>query len=284
VRQHIELARILDRSRHSDRSDSALSAQSCDAARGGFAAFAFHSAWHNCCRIFASRGNPGEMVPFSANLHARIFQVDLRGIEMKQPATRELFDYWNCLRGDRAAPDRAEIDPAAIRNVLADTFMLEVDADHQFPIRLSGSRFNALFCCEKKGHSFIDMWSAEEARKIAAVLLTVIDAACPFIAAAAAAPEGYPEQKLELLFLPLRHGAESKARILGSLSLLRKPAWLGLLPVDALALGSLQKVDGSAASVASAPNPNPFRPAPCVPHGGADFETRGHLRVFRGGR
>ncbi|MGP0059591.1 MAG: PAS domain-containing protein [Beijerinckiaceae bacterium] len=200
---------------------------------------------------------------------------------MKQPATRELFDYWNCLRGDRAAPDRAEIDPAAIRNVLADTFMLEVDADHRFPIRLSGSRFNALFCCEKKGHSFLDMWSAEEARKIAAVLLTVVDAACPLIAEAAAAPEGYPEQKFELLFLPLRHGGESKARILGSLSLLRKPAWLGLLPVDELSLKSLQKVDGTASIAAT---PKPLRPALPVPHGGADFETRGHLRVFRGGR
>ncbi len=199
---------------------------------------------------------------------------------MKQAATRELFGYWNSLRGDRAAPERAEIDPAEIRNVLADTFMLEVDVEHRFPIRLSGSRINALFCSEKRGHSFLDIWSVAEARKIAAVLLTVIDAARPFVAEAAAAPEGYGEQTVELLFLPLRHGGEFKARILGSLSMIRRPAWLGLLPVEKLALRSLQKVDCSAAG----PDPDPFRPAPPIPFGGAAFETRGHLRVFRGGR
>jgi hypothetical protein len=213
---------------------------------------------------------------------------------MKQPVTRELFDYWNRLRGERAAPDRAEIDPAAIRNVLADTFMLEIDAERQFPIRLSGSRMNALFCCEKKGHSFLEMWPAAESRKIAAALLTVIDTACPIIAEAEAAPAGYGAQGLEILFLPLRHGGESKARILGSLSLMRRPPWIGLLPTSKLTLKSLQKLDGSAivfttgtslgAPSSNAPSMDPVRAAQPVLNGGADFVTRGHLRVFRGGR
>jgi hypothetical protein len=208
---------------------------------------------------------------------------------MKQPTTRELFDYWNRLRGERAAPDRAEIDPAAIRNVLADTFMLEVDGERQFPIRLSGSRMNALFCREKKGHSFLDMWPAAESRKIAAALLTVTDAACPIIAEAEAAPEGYGVQGLEILFLPLRHGGESKARILGSLSLIRRPPWIGLLPTSALTLKSLRKIDGSTVVFAAGPSLNapggaPIRSAQPALNGSADFEMRGHLRVFRGGR
>lgn len=201
---------------------------------------------------------------------------------MKQAATRELFEYWTRLRGERAAPDRAEVDPAAIRNVLAETFMLDVDTEHKFPIRLSGSRINALFCQEKKGASFVDIWPAAEAPKIAAALLTAIDAACPFVAEAATAPEGYAEQKLELLFLPLRHGSEYKARILGALAMARKPAWLGLLPVKKLVLETLQPLDRTPAKIET--TPVPLRLAPPAHKGLAAFETRGHLRVFRGGR
>ena len=46
---------------------------------------------------------------------------------MKHPSNRELFDYWNERRGERLAPERADIEPAAIRHVLGDTFVLEVE-------------------------------------------------------------------------------------------------------------------------------------------------------------
>jgi hypothetical protein len=54
---------------------------------------------------------------------------------MRQPVTRELFAYWDRLRKGRAAPERAGIDPAAIRNAPADTFLLEIDSACLFPIR-----------------------------------------------------------------------------------------------------------------------------------------------------
>ena len=67
---------------------------------------------------------------------------------MRQAATRELFDYWNRLRGERGAPERSEVDLAAISKLLADTFLLEIDVAHRFPFLMSGSRVNALFCDE----------------------------------------------------------------------------------------------------------------------------------------
>ena len=45
---------------------------------------------------------------------------------MKHPSNRELFDYWNKRRGERLAPERADIEPAAIRHVLGDTFVIEM--------------------------------------------------------------------------------------------------------------------------------------------------------------
>ena len=106
---------------------------------------------------------------------------------MKHQATRELFDYWNRLRGSRAAPERAEIEFAAIRNLIADMFMLKADAAHRFPFVLSGTRFNALACAEQKGCSFLQLWAPQEQRNIAAMLLTVMDASCPVLATAIAA-------------------------------------------------------------------------------------------------
>ncbi|MEJ1934798.1 PAS domain-containing protein, partial [Nostoc sp. NIES-2111] len=72
---------------------------------------------------------------------------------MKHPASRTLFSYWDTLRGERTAPERSELDPGAIRNILADTFILEVDAGQTFPFRLAGTRVCALYGRDLKGVS-----------------------------------------------------------------------------------------------------------------------------------
>ena len=163
---------------------------------------------------------------------------------MKHPATRELFNYWNDLRGERAAPERGEIDPAAIRNVLADTFMLDVDLAQRFPFRLAGTRVNGLFDADQKGRSFLGLWRVEERRNIAAVLLAVADGACPVVAGAVAAPPGQSECMFELLFLPLRHHGKTHTRLLGIVTAAARPAWIDLLPIGTLMLRSLRILDG----------------------------------------
>jgi len=40
---------------------------------------------------------------------------------VKHPSVRELYRYWNAQRGLRAAPERSDIEPGAIRRALADT-------------------------------------------------------------------------------------------------------------------------------------------------------------------
>jgi hypothetical protein len=142
---------------------------------------------------------------------------------MRQSATRELFDYWTRWRGDHLAPERSEIDLAEIRGVLAEIFMLDVDTARKFSFLMSGSRVNALFCAEQKGRSFLALWPPREAHNITAVLLTVVDAACPVIASAGARPEGYADADVEILFLPLRHG-DAQARILGLMAPARQPS------------------------------------------------------------
>jgi hypothetical protein len=155
---------------------------------------------------------------------------------MKQAATQELYSYWNGLRGERLSPERGEIDPTAIRGILADTFMLEVDAARDYPFRLCGTRFNALFLADLKGRSFHSLWAEANRRDIAAMLAHVCDHAAAIVAAVSAAPRQRAPIDLELLLLPVRHHGKTHARILGCLVPAQLPTWIGLLPADFLAL------------------------------------------------
>ncbi len=92
---------------------------------------------------------------------------------MRQTATRELFAYWNAIRRERAAPDRAEVDPAAIRSILSDAFMIEADGEGGHPLRLTGARLNALWLAEMKGRSFIELWG-EDGRLVAINHQTIV--------------------------------------------------------------------------------------------------------------
>jgi hypothetical protein len=165
---------------------------------------------------------------------------------MRQKVSKELFAYWNELKGARAAPDRSDIDPMAIRQILADTFIIEVDQDCVFPMRLSGTRLNALWLREQKGLSFIDLWRKEDRRGVAAALLTVIDGASPIVAGARIHAPGDARLDLELLLLPLRHFGKTHSRVLGALSPTHQPEWLGLQRAGPLELVSLRVVDAAA--------------------------------------
>lgn len=205
---------------------------------------------------------------------------------MRHQTTRELFQYWNALRGRRAAPDRADIDLAAIRSLIADMFMLEVDAAHRFPFVLAGTRVNALACAEQNGRSFLKLWPEHEARNIAAMLLTVMDASRPMVATATAAPAGGSNLEVEILFLPLGRHRQARARILGLIAPEAPTSWLGLRPIEDLKLQALHMIEDSVTSrefdvrtqfrtaLASAQARQADRPVRNVRH----------LRVIEGGR
>ena len=84
---------------------------------------------------------------------------------MKHPSTRAVFDYWDeKARRPAGARARADIDPAAIRHALGDTFMLAADFVDQLRFRLAGTRVCALFGREIKGEAFATLWSETSAQ------------------------------------------------------------------------------------------------------------------------
>jgi hypothetical protein len=202
---------------------------------------------------------------------------------MKLATTRELYAYWNEIRRERLAPERADIDPTAIRGLLGHTFVLETDRAGRFPFRLSGTRLNALFMRELRGSSFLGLWQSAERRQIAELLLSVLDDVMPLIIGAGAAPLGHVAVDLELLLLPLRHRGKTHARILGSLTPSRQSSWFGLIAAEALMLRSVRVLKPGAdtfaplLATANSPAANDGAIRPSV-------TRRLHLTVFPGGR
>ena len=198
---------------------------------------------------------------------------------MKLATSQELHAYWSLLRGARSAPERAEIDPGAIRGVLADTFILEADPSARYPIRVSGARTSSLFARELRGASFVELWRAPDRDEIATILSSVAREAAAVVAGASSDPTGAQPLDLELLLLPLRHHGKTDARILGALTPAALPSWLGLFPAGPLSLLSLRvlrRADGALRA-----GPDDVAPARAFGRPAA-FARYGHLFVHQG--
>jgi hypothetical protein len=195
---------------------------------------------------------------------------------MKNAASHALFTYWDTIRGDRLAPERSEIEPGAIRTVLADTFMLDVEADGTHPFRLAGTRVCALFGRELKDTPFSNLWRSPDnalGAEGGALVNAVCDETRPIVGGVAGRTFDGDELELELLMLPLRHRGRTHARVLGCLSAAHLPPWFGLTPLESLRIVSLRIIRGT-----------PRLEAPADAAGTSLVgNRRGHLRVFEGG-
>ena len=207
---------------------------------------------------------------------------------MKQSASRQLYSHWNDMRRGRASPERADMDPSAIRGCLADSFMLEIDRGLTYPFRLCGTRLAALFTHEPKGRGFLEFWDAESVRDIASLIACVHDETTIIVAGVAAGASGAAPCDYELLMLPLRHQGKTHARILGCFAPVALPAWLGLVEGHPLALRSWRSINQAAlrlADVAMAQTDRgAFGAAGVFDRRSDAAQRRAHLVVHEGGR
>ncbi|TIN14099.1 MAG: PAS domain-containing protein, partial [Mesorhizobium sp.] len=94
---------------------------------------------------------------------------------MNQNGSITLFHYWNRLRDGRPAPKRSEVEPADIKSLLADTFILEKDTRGEAVFRLAGTRLCAVYGRELKGFSFPSLWREKDQRLISKLIQGVFD-------------------------------------------------------------------------------------------------------------
>jgi hypothetical protein len=208
---------------------------------------------------------------------------------MKQNGSINLFQYWNRLRNGRPAPKRTEIEPADIKSLLADTFILEKDTRGEAVFRLAGTRLCAIYGRELKGFSFPSLWRASDQRLVAKLAQGVFQSKSVVVMAFEGHSRNGRSTAFELLLLPLDGGIESP-RSLGVISAAGRPFWLGADPVVDAVLESVRVVDPDLEPMylknrpaVTVPSLEPSYSALSEPSLGSARRIR-HLLVLPGGR
>ena len=94
---------------------------------------------------------------------------------MKHPSSRDFFAYWDKKRGEARAPDRSEIEPGAVRELLGDIFVLSYDSEAGYPFRVAGTRVCALLGRDLKNQSFSELFAASSRREIEDIVSVVAE-------------------------------------------------------------------------------------------------------------
>jgi len=150
---------------------------------------------------------------------------------MKHKTSEKLYDYWNCVRGDRSAPKRFEIEPSKIASILSTTFILERLSADAYRFRLAGTRMCEIFGKELRSTNFLDGWPSEDRLLLIRNLAVLTNQAATSLIHFQAAARTERAIEFELLLLPLFHTQKGIDRILGCCSPLDLPAWLGDKPL-----------------------------------------------------
>jgi len=137
---------------------------------------------------------------------------------MKHPSSRGFFAYWDAQRGDARAPDRSEIEPGAVRELLGDIFVLSYDNDAGYPFRVAGTRVSALLGRDLKDVGFSTLFAHDARREIDDVISYVAEEMLPAIAGITATSEDGRTAHLELLLLPFNNRAHAPVSLTGSLA------------------------------------------------------------------
>ena len=161
---------------------------------------------------------------------------------MRQDGSIKLFQYWNRLRDGRSAPRRTDVEPADIKSLLGDTFILESDVRGEAVFRLAGTRLCAIYGRELKGFAFSSLWRDRDRRMIARLVRNVLNEQSELVVCYDAVSRSGRRVAVELLLLPLSGGEESR-RGLGVATPAEKPYWLGADPVIEAVLDSVRVVD-----------------------------------------
>ena len=137
---------------------------------------------------------------------------------MKHPSNREFFAYWDDKRGGARAPDRSEIEPGAVRELLGDIFVLSYDAAAGYPFRVAGTRVCALLGCDLKDRSFSALFAPDGRREIEEIIAVVAEEMLAAVAGISATSEDGSLAHLELLLLPFNTRAHTPISLTGLLA------------------------------------------------------------------
>jgi hypothetical protein len=146
---------------------------------------------------------------------------------MQQPTSRQLYAYWDRVRNGRVAPRRFEIEPARIPGLLPETFIAEGAGLLGFRFRLAGTKICEQFGRELRGIDLLSLFAGKDREQLAAILHAVISDGAVGHGLFRSLTSSNRETRFELVLMPLIHTGETINRLLGVISAIEPPFWLG---------------------------------------------------------
>jgi len=168
---------------------------------------------------------------------------------MQQPTSRQLFAYWDHIRNGRNAPRRFEIEPAKIAAILHETFIAECTGLLGVRFRLAGTKICQEFGRELRGVDFLSLWSFADRDAVASLVRSILNDGAVGHGSFQARTETGRDTSFEFTLMPLIHTGDTINRLLGSITAIDRPFWLGAEPLTTFEVAEVHLLwpDGSPA-------------------------------------
>jgi len=143
---------------------------------------------------------------------------------MKHRNSHLLVGYWDRLRKGRDVPDQTDIDPRAIKRILANVFILESSDPGRPLYRLAGTAHCEQHGGELKGMSFLARWESESRSALATVLRQAMRTRQPVCISSIGATETCGMVEIETVLAPVTFGDGAPTRFIGMSHIIGDPA------------------------------------------------------------
>jgi len=134
---------------------------------------------------------------------------------MKHRNSHLLIGYWSRIRRGRNVPDQSDIDPRAIKRMLAHIFILEAKDPSRPVYRLAGTNLCDRFGQELRWTSFLSLWEPRARETLALLLEQSLAANAPVCLSGIGETARCTLMEMETVVAPLTFGSGAPQRFLG---------------------------------------------------------------------
>jgi hypothetical protein len=188
---------------------------------------------------------------------------------MKHKNSHLLVGYWSRLRQGRAVPDQTDVDPRAIKRMLSNVFILDVENPTRPIYRLAGTQLCERFGFELRGTGFLAHWEAQSSVALSSLLRQALKLRQPVCLSSIGATADCGMVELETVLCPVSLNGGEPTRFIGVIQILSDQTMLAGKPIafQRLAASQLIREDEPLASFDDLPpSPPSLRDHPRAPH------------------
>jgi hypothetical protein len=162
---------------------------------------------------------------------------------IQHPGTRALFSFWEKIRGEKAAPNRDDLDLRQITPILPNLLILERDHLHQtFKWRLAGSEIGQLYRQKLTSTDALAGWASFERNTLKQLFNTVVTALQPCLMRFHLTTDTGQIIGAELLGLPILARNSKRFHVFGGIFPLRDISQLGYGAITYMELSAARSI------------------------------------------